>query len=154
VPVLSIHFIFPESGTLPDPFTFSKLRCMERVPRAREQIIRDIGYRIDSCTLDLRWLRRNVDGADSNSPYLIPHYTCSGQSCGHFHFCSWLDFCRQMDSVYNCTEVSEEGVSKKEPCAKARESECDVDEDYAHTEMEMLKSMKMYDLCGFNEDQA
>jgi hypothetical protein len=45
------------------------------------------------------------------------------------------------------------GGNPKKTCAKAQELESDVGKDYARTEMDMLKSMKMYDLCGFNEDQ-
>ena len=50
--------------------------------------------------------------------------------------------------TYNCTGVSADGIHKSE-----REAIPEAGEGFDGTEKEILETMKMYDLCGFDEDE-
>jgi hypothetical protein len=53
--------------------------------------------------------------------------------------------------MYYCTEVSDGGNWKCEPCMELRVVLPEAGKDYEDSEMEVLETMKMYDLCGFDE---
>jgi hypothetical protein len=49
--------------------------------------------------------------------------------------------------------VSADGIQKSEPARDAREAIPEAGEGFDGTEKEILETMKMYDLCGFDEDE-
>jgi hypothetical protein len=57
--------------------------------------------------------------------------------------------------VQSCRGVSADGIQKSEPAPDAREAIPEAGEgfDGTGTEKEIVETMKMYDLCGFDEDE-
>ena len=55
--------------------------------------------------------------------------------------------------AYDSTEVSQDEIRKIEPCAEAWTVIPEAGQGFEGTEKEVLETMRMYDLCGFNEDQ-
>jgi hypothetical protein len=49
--------------------------------------------------------------------------------------------------------VSEDGIQKSEPVTDAGEAIPEAGEGFDGTKKEILETMKMYDLCGFDEDE-
>ena len=65
-------------------------------------------------------------------------------------------FFRQLDSVHSqdrVVRVSADGIQKSEPAPDAREAIPEAGEGFDGTKKEILETMKMYDLCGFDEDE-
>jgi hypothetical protein len=49
--------------------------------------------------------------------------------------------------------VSADGIQKSEPAPDAREAILEAGEGFDGTKKEILETMKMYNLCGFDEDE-
>jgi hypothetical protein len=49
--------------------------------------------------------------------------------------------------------VSADGIQKSEPAPDVQEAIPEAGEGFYCTKKEILETMKMYDLCGFNEDK-
>ncbi len=105
-----------------------------------------------NCVGALRRLLTNDNLADGESPYLTPNYIRAGQSGGRFHFCRRLDFSISWIPFTGRT-TSADGIQKSEPAPDAREAIPEAGEGFDGTEKEILETMKMYDLCGFDEDE-
>ncbi len=48
--------------------------------------------------------------------------------------------------------MSAEGIGKSEACAESRKVLPEAGDDYEGSEKEVLETMTMYDLCGFDDD--
>ena len=48
--------------------------------------------------------------------------------------------------------MSAEGIGKSEACAESRKVLPEASDDYEGSEKEVLETMTMYDLCGFDDD--
>ncbi len=48
--------------------------------------------------------------------------------------------------------MSAEGIEKCEACAESRKVLPEAGDDYEGSEKEVLETMTMYDLCGFDDD--
>jgi hypothetical protein len=55
--------------------------------------------------------------------------------------------------MYDRTGVSADGIQKSEPAPDGREAIPEAGEGFDGTGKETLETMKMFDLCGFDEDK-